>query len=176
MISNVIRFQYYHAPCGDLLLGALEGKLCLCDWVCRIHKQPVANRLQRTLHSVVYKEGEVDIIREAARQLDEYFNRKRTSFNIPLLPLGTGFQLDVWSGLLQIPYGETRSYSEFSNEINRAGAVRAVANANAANALSIFIPCHRIVGKNRRLVGYAGGLEAKRYLLNLERPDSCPSF
>lgn len=113
-------------------------------------------------------EGTSDILEEAARQLDEYFSGRRSEFSVPLLFVGTDFQKTVWKALLSIPYGQTLSYGELAARIGKPKSVRAVANANGANALSIFAPCHRVVGSDRSLTGYAGGLEAKRWLLELE--------
>lgn len=104
----------------------------------------------------------------AARQLDEYFAGCRQEFDVPLLPVGTDFQLAVWRELLTIPYGEACTYTAQAERMGMPRAVRAVAAANGQNALSLFIPCHRVVGHGGRLTGYAGGLEAKRFLLDLE--------
>jgi methylated-DNA-[protein]-cysteine S-methyltransferase len=100
--------------------------------------------------------------------MDEYFLGERKAFDIPLLMVGTEFQHSVWQGLIQIPYGTTASYLELSRNIGNEKAVRAVATANGANAISILIPCHRIIGSNGDLVGYAGGLATKKKLLELE--------
>ena len=105
---------------------------------------------------------------ETRRQLEEYFAGNRKAFSIPLHPVGTDFQLQVWKALLNIPYGATRSYKQIATSIGRPEAVRAVAGAIGANGISILIPCHRIIGSNRSLTGYAGGLEAKRMLLEIE--------
>ena len=101
-------------------------------------------------------------------QLKEYFDGKRKTFDIPLLTIGTDFQKSVWDGLIKIPYGTKASYLELSKNIGNEKAVRAVASANGANAIGILIPCHRIIGSNGDLVGYAGGLPAKKKLLELE--------
>lgn len=108
------------------------------------------------------------VIELSVAQLDEYFSGKRHDFDIPLLFAGTDFQKMVWNALLDIPYGMTVSYSEMARRIGRPEAVRAVANANGANAISIFAPCHRVIGSDRTLTGYGGGLDAKEYLLKLE--------
>ena len=108
------------------------------------------------------------VIELSVAQLDEYFSGKRHDFDIPLLFAGTDFQKVVWNALLDIPYGMTVSYSEMARRIGRPEAVRAVANANGANAISIFAPCHRVIGSDRTLTGYGGGLDAKEYLLKLE--------
>ena len=108
-------------------------------------------------------------IADAARlQLDEFFRRQRTAFDLPLLFVGTAFQKQVWTELLRIPYGTTLSYGEMAQNLGIPKAVRAVANANGANPISIIAPCHRVIGSNGTLTGYGGGLEAKRYLLELE--------
>ena len=100
--------------------------------------------------------------------MDEYFAGKRRNFTIPLLFVGTDFQKKVWNKLLEIPYGKTVSYGELARMIDMPKAVRAVANANGANAISILAPCHRVIGSDRSLTGYGGGLAAKKLLLDLE--------
>lgn len=164
---KVIQIQRYHSPCGDLMLGSLEGKLCLCDWATENHRDVVDKRLRRILQAH-FEAGTSDIIQETSRQLDEYFNGERAVFDIPLLLVGTTFQKEVWAKLLEIPYGKTLSYGELAIQLSMPKAVRAVANANGANAISILVPCHRVIGSNRSLTGYAGGLAAKKQLLDLE--------
>ena len=112
---------------------------------------------------------EITLIKKAASQLFEYLNGKRKKFDLPLLKEGTDFQISVWNELLKIPYGETRSYKDIAIAINNEKAVRAVGMANNRNKISIFIPCHRVIGSNKKLVGYGGGLEIKEFLLNLEK-------
>lgn len=165
--TNIIQIQRYHSPCGDLMLGSVEDKLCLCDWAAESHRDIVDRRLRKMLKAG-YEESTSDVIREAVRQLDEYFDGKRTVFEVPLLFVGTEFQKRVWHKLLEIPYGSTVSYGELARQLNVPKAVRAVAAANGANAISIFAPCHRVIGSNQALVGYAGGLSAKKRLLDLE--------
>lgn len=108
------------------------------------------------------------VLEETKKELDEYFAGKRHTFEIPLHPVGTVFQKQVWQALLEIPYGETRTYKEIAQKINKLKGIRAVAQAIGANGISILIPCHRVIGTNRSLTGYAGGIEAKRLLLNTE--------
>lgn len=163
-----ILVRRYCSPCGELLLGSYGDRLCLCNWVDEKHPGRVERRLQ-TLLKGVYEEGMSDVVQEAAGQLDGYFRHERTAFDVPLLTAGTDFQKKVWSMLLEIPYGETFTYGGMAERLGMPGAVRAVANANGANALSIFIPCHRIIGSDRSLTGYGGGLEAKKFLLELEK-------
>lgn len=105
----------------------------------------------------------------ARRQFEEYFAGKRRQFDLPLHPSGTPFQLEVWGALLTIPYAETVSYADIARRIRRPRAVRAVGAANGANPLSIVVPCHRVIGSHGDLVGYGGGLPAKRWLLAHER-------
>jgi AraC family transcriptional regulator of adaptative response/methylated-DNA-[protein]-cysteine methyltransferase len=102
-------------------------------------------------------------------ELDEYFSGTRTVFEVPLVYPGSPFQRRVWDGLLQIPYGETRSYEALARDIGCAGAQRAVGHANGQNRIGIVIPCHRVVNKDGRLGGYGGGLWRKQFLLDLER-------
>lgn len=158
----------YSSPCGELLLGSFADKLCLCNWTTEKHPGRIDKRLKTTLHAE-YEETQTDITIEAARQLDEYFHGGRKTFDIPLLTVGTDFQKEIWNELLAIPYGETVSYGKLSARIGKVSAVRAVANANGANAISIFIPCHRVIGSNRSLTGYGGGLDTKKFLLDLEQ-------
>jgi len=112
---------------------------------------------------------ETDLIKEAAKQLNEYFEGKRKSFELPLSPKGTDFEKEVYGALLNVRYGETKSYGDIAREISRPKAVRAVGMANSKNPIAIFIPCHRVIGKNGNLTGYAGGLHVKELLLELEK-------
>lgn len=109
------------------------------------------------------------ILAEAERQLLEYFTGKRSGFDLPLDFTGTPFQKKVWAALCDIPFGETRSYADIAREVGSPKAVRAVGSANGKNPISIVAPCHRVIGKNGRLTGFAGGLEVKEFLLGLER-------
>ena len=113
-------------------------------------------------------QGISPVITQAATQLDEYFAGKRRVFNIPLLFVGTEFQKKVWNALLHIPFGTTISYADLAQRIAMPTAVRAVANANRANALSVIVPCHRVIGADGSLTGYSGGIEVKRWLLKHE--------
>ena len=107
-------------------------------------------------------------LREAARQLGEYFAGKRQRFELPLAPDGTVFQRKVWAALQAIPYGETRSYGDIAEALGKPKAAMAVGGANGSNPLPILIPCHRVIGADGSLTGYGGGLEIKRFLLELE--------
>jgi len=113
-------------------------------------------------------EGQPEIIKEAILQLNEYFVGDRTVFELPLAPEGTDFQLEVWNLLKEIPYGATTTYSKLSHNLGNPKAVRAIGKANGQNPIPIIIPCHRVIGANDTLVGYAGGIEIKRRLLQHE--------
>ena len=115
---------------------------------------------------------ETELIKEAFKQLKEYFQGNRKFFELPLEPSGTEFQRKCWKALLEIPYGHTRSYGEIAKRIGNPKASRAVGLSNNRNPISIFIPCHRVIGANGKLVGYAGGLNVKEYLLNLEKQNA----
>ena len=162
-----ININYHKTPIGEVIIGSYEGKLCMLDFRYRKKRDTIDNRIQTNLKAT-YKEYEDDIIRQTKIQLQEYFNMTRKVFDIPLLLVGSTFQKSVWNELLKIPYGTTASYLELSKNIGNEKAVRAVANANGANAIGIIIPCHRIIGSNGKLTGYAGGLDKKKKLLELE--------
>lgn len=108
------------------------------------------------------------LLKEATAQLKEYFEGKRKTFDLPLTMQGTDFQTSVWKALIEIPYGETKYYSQIAQEIGNPKAARAIGLANNKNRIPILIPCHRVIGKNGALVGYAGGMEIKEILLQLE--------
>ena len=113
--------------------------------------------------------NETELLKETITQLEEYFRGVRNDFDLPLEPNGTEFQRRVWKSLIEIPYGETRSYSEIAKAIGNEKACRAVGMANNKNPIPIIIPCHRVIGVNGKLVGYAGGLDVKEKLLKLEK-------
>ena len=161
----------YEAPCGTLLLGSFGDRLCLCDWQTEKHREHVDHRLCRLLDAK-FEEGSSEVLDRTINQLDEYFKGNRREFNIPLQFVGTEFQKKVWQALLAIPYGKTVSYGEIARWIGMPKAVRAVANANGANSMSILAPCHRVIGSDHSLTGYGGGLAVKEYLLKLESQDS----
>lgn len=117
---------------------------------------------------------ETPLLRQTANQLDEYFQGSRRAFNVPISPQGTDFEQTVWKALQTIPQGETRSYGDIARQIGRPSACRAVGHANNRNPISIIIPCHRVIGANGKLTGYAGGLTIKQYLLELEQGAVAP--
>lgn len=115
---------------------------------------------------------ETPLLKRAARELSEYFAGARREFDLPLRPEGTPFQRTVWASLLDIPYGETRSYGDVARAIAKPNAARAVGQANHNNPIAILIPCHRVIGQNGALTGYGGGIAIKRALLGIENPSA----
>ena len=164
----MICIQYYNSPCGELVLASMGDELCLCDW----NGMPCAERnlcrIGRYVNEDFRKETS-PVIEQTKRQLDDYFAGNRKEFDIQLHTFGTDFQNRVWKALLDIPYGKTRTYMEIAKSIGNAKGVRAVAQAIGANSLDIIVPCHRVIGSNHSLTGFAGGLDKKRFLLELER-------
>jgi len=158
-----MRYVYFYntgiKELGTLGIGACEDKITDLFFEYEIEN------VKKNKNYVI---KETPLIKKAASQLFEYLNGKRMEFDLPLLKDGTDFQISVWNELLKIPYGETRSYKDIAVAINNEKAVRAVGMANNRNKISIFIPCHRVIGSNKKLVGYGGGLEIKEFLLNLE--------
>lgn len=122
----------------------------------------------QTVKPKAYELSETPLLHQAYLQLEEYLTGRRTIFELPLRPEGTPFQQLVWQALLTIPYGQVRTYAQIAGQIGRPKACRAVGLANGRNPISIFIPCHRVIGANGTLTGYAGGLDMKKKLLDLE--------
>ncbi len=154
-------------PLGPMLAGAAEEGICLLEFIDRRMLETQLARLRKLLGAEVVP-GPSRHFEALNRQIEEYFAGKRKEFDLPLVLPGTSFQQEVWRGLREIPYGETRSYQEQAGLLGRPQAVRAVARANGENRIAIVIPCHRVVGKDGKLRGYGGGLWRKRYLLDHE--------
>lgn len=184
-MSSKVIIQEFDIPVGEILLGALGNQLCLCDWKCNKHRSQNDNRIKRLLgvgyesitpiyNKVVdssfnkVRDSSFLTIQRASQELREYVSGERKSFDVPLLMVGTDFQKRVWQALMSIPYGSIVSYMDIARRIGNPKSVRAVAQAIGSNPISILVPCHRVVGCNGRLTGYAGGVEAKRFLLQLE--------
>lgn len=154
-------------PLGLMVAGAVEEGICLLEFTDRRMLNTEYKDLVRLLKTDI-QEGENKHIKTVRRQLSEYFEGKRKEFTVPLVTPGTGFQQTVWKELQKIPFGSTRSYQEQAVAVNKPDAVRAVANANGMNRISIIIPCHRVIGSDGHLTGYGGGLKRKRWLLDHE--------
>jgi len=148
------------SPVGRLTLVAGENGLAAILWE---KDDPKRVRL-----NIVKQASDHPVLRETERQLGEYFAGQRTRFSVPLDFQGTDFQKQVWRALLTIPFGQTRSYAQIARQLNNPRAVRAVGAANGRNPISIIAPCHRVIGTNGKLTGFAGGLKAKAHLLALE--------
>lgn len=164
---NQIKIYTHKCIVGELLIGTFENKICLLDYKYRKMRDAIDKRISNGLGAEYIFEIE-PLHLTCIEQLNEYFRGERKEFDLPLLVVGTDFQKKVWEKLLTINYGETKSYLELAKSIDNEKIVRAVANANCANAISIIIPCHRIIGSNGELTGYAGGLNSKRLLLEIE--------
>lgn len=154
-------FKTIRSPVGELTLVADTNGLAAILWE---NDRPGRVRL-----GPLVADAEHPILVETERQLGEYFAGKRRTFDVPLSFSGSDFQTRVWRALLTIPFGETRSYGEIARQVGKPGASRAVGAANGRNPISIVAPCHRVVGSTGKLTGFAGGLDAKTYLLDLER-------
>lgn len=166
-MNDVICTKVYDSPCGKLVLGSIGDRLCLCDWLDSKRRERNDKRLMRAFNAKM-KEGVSDVLNLATTELDEYFAGHRKSFSVPFLLAGTEFQTSVWQALCEISFGATTTYLEIADRIGNRKGVRAVAQAIGSNVISIIVPCHRVIGANGNLTGYAGGLEAKKMLLKLE--------
>ncbi|MDO5096624.1 MAG: methylated-DNA--[protein]-cysteine S-methyltransferase [Peptostreptococcaceae bacterium] len=144
----------YPSPVGELFIAEDDEGICCISF----YELDILNIPKK----------ETSLIKRTAKQLQEYFAGKRKQFDIPLSTHGTDFQQKVWHTLQQIPYGETQCYEQIAKSAGNPKACRAVGSANNKNPISILIPCHRVIGKNGKLVGYGGGLDIKEFLLNLE--------
>ncbi len=167
-----VSIQYFKSPFGELILGSFGDELCVCDWRYRKMRAEIDERICKGL-SAEYREEHSPVVEQAILQLNEYFQKSRKVFELPFLLVGTEFQKQVWDELQKIPFGQTITYLGLSRRLGNERAIRAVAAANGANAISIIVPCHRVIGSKGELTGYAGGLLAKRKLLELEgsQPD-----
>ena len=145
-------------PLGKVVAGSNEGGICLLEFADRNNKVPEAD--------IVVAENVH--LKKLRKELDEYFKGKRKDFTVPLTPAGTSFRKEVWLTLGKIPFGSTISYSDVAMRLGNPLSVRAVANANSKNPVAIIIPCHRVIGENGNLTGYAGGLWRKKWLIEHE--------
>ncbi len=165
---TVIRTERIATPLGAMLAGATEDGICLLEFIDSDRIERQLRRVQKLFRAELIT-GTNPHLNALSIQLEQYFAGSRKEFDLVVVALGTPFQQAVWKELVKIPYGKTISYKEEAERIGRPTAVRAVARANGANPISIVIPCHRVIGKNGKLVGYGGGLGRKQWLLDLER-------
>ena len=159
-------YRIHNSPVGRLTLVGSDDGLAAILWE--------NDRPGRVRIAVETEDAMHPVLAETGRQLDEYFDGRRKEFALPLDMAGTAFQRKVWNALLTIPFGETRSYKDVARQIGTPDAVRAVGAANGRNPVSIVTPCHRVVGSTGRLTGFAGGLDVKARLLELERSGDRP--
>lgn len=153
MFPNDAVYEKLDSPVGELTLVASSDGLHAIQW---------------SLEHDLDRDRKHPVLRDARAQLEEYFDRKRTSFDLPLAPTGTPFQLRAWRALSRIPFGKTISYQEQARQLGDRKKARAVGMANGRNPIAIVVPCHRVIGKNGSLTGFGGGLDVKKFLLELE--------
>ncbi len=166
--GNVILISRLTTPIGPMFICSTEKGICLLEFTNRKMLETQFKNLQKRLNTKIIA-GENKFIVQAKKEIKEYFEGKRKIFNVKLDYPGTEFQKSVWEALLKIPYGKTISYQAQAKSIGNEKAVRAVANANGNNRISIIIPCHRVIGSNGKLTGYGGGIERKKWLLDFEK-------
>lgn len=165
--QQVVTVTRILTPLGPMFAGATDKGICLLEFTDRRMLESQIQRLSKLLKAQ-FVPGEHPLFKSLNQELQDYFEGKLKQFKVPLDLPGTDFQQQVWRALLQIPYGETRSYQAQAEHIGNPAAVRAVAKANGDNRIGIIIPCHRVIGKNGQLTGYGGGLWRKQRLLELE--------
>ncbi|RED97971.1 methylated-DNA--[protein]-cysteine S-methyltransferase [Marinoscillum furvescens] len=156
-----------HTPLGDMVAGAVDSGICLLEFHDRRMLPTQEKRITSLLKSKL-QEGHHPHFDTLRNQLAEYFEQKRTQFDVPITYPGSAFQQKVWQSLLKIPYGKVHSYAQQSELLGDKKAIRAMAKANGDNRLAILIPCHRVIGSDGSLVGYGGKLWRKKALLELE--------
>lgn len=159
--------EYFKIGSYHFVAATYQQQLCMFDYQYRKQAAQIERRLQQQLGAII-REQSCNTNLQAGQQMEQYLLGQRQQFDLPLLLVGTSFQKLVWQQLLQIPYGETTSYAQLADSIGESKAIRAVGAANGANALAIIVPCHRVLGSDGSLTGYAGGLALKRKLLKLE--------
>lgn len=166
--KNIILISRLTTPLGPMFVCATELGVCLLEFVDRRMLETEFNDIQRLLNAKIIA-GENQHIKQVKQELDEYFQGRRKVFDVALDSPGTDFQRSVWQCLQSIPYGETTTYQRQAERLDRPMAIRAIGSANGMNRVAIIVPCHRVIGKDGSLVGYGGGLERKRWLIEHER-------
>lgn len=166
--QKIIDLKRIETPIGTMYAAATAEGICMLEFTDRKMLETEFKDLAKSLNAIIIQ-GENPHFIPLEKELAEYFLGKRTEFTVPLSPVGTDFQKSVWKVLMKIPYGETWNYKKQSEVLGDAKKVRAVANANGMNKISILIPCHRVIGSNGTLTGYGGGIWRKQKLLELEK-------
>lgn len=159
--------KHIQTPLGTMYGGATDLGVCFIEFIDRVHLDAELARLGRELQAEIAP-GENEHLLQLEKELQEYFDKKRTEFTVPLHLTGTDFQKSVWETLIEIPYGKTWTYKQQAIKMDKLPAIRAVAASNGQNKHAILIPCHRVIGSNGQLTGYAAGLSKKEWLLKFE--------
>lgn len=171
-MQKQIEIQYHKTNVGEFVIGSIEHSICLLDYRWRKSRSSIDRRLKSKFNATFIEQNN-SLLEKVKNQIDRYLNADLKKFEFPMSLAGSDFQKSVWKSLKTIPYGETRSYLQLTEILGISGhSVRAVANANGANAIALAIPCHRIIGSDGSLVGYAGGLQTKNRLLGIEKRNS----
>lgn len=168
MSLQQINIQFYKTQAAEFILGSFNNKLCLLDYKYRKMRQVLNTRICHTLNAE-FIEQEDKVLSQTKAQIDEYFMGERSEFDIPLLMVGSEFEKLVWKSLLNIPYGQTTTYSALLGNLDHDNTLQSVIKANGANSLALIVPCHRVLDDNGGLLGYGGGLPLKLKLLTLEQ-------
>ncbi len=166
--SNIILISRLTTPLGPMFMCATENGICLLEFVDRRMLETEFKDLQKLLKAQIIA-GENEPIKQAKKEIAEYFEGERKTFDVKLITPGTEFQNSVWKVLQEIEYGKTVSYQQQAVKIQNPKAIRAVASANGNNRISIIVPCHRVIGKDGTMTGYGGGIERKKWLIEHER-------
>ncbi|MFS4446905.1 bifunctional transcriptional activator/DNA repair enzyme AdaA [Maribacter sp. 2307UL18-2] len=172
--DHIILISRLTTPIGPMFICATDIGICLLEFVDRRMLETEFKDLQRLLKARIIT-GENEHIKQAKNEISEYFNGQRKVFDVKVHTPGTDFQNSVWNSLIKIPFGETSTYKQQAERIEKPKAIRAVASANGCNRIAILVPCHRVIGSNGKLTGYGGGMERKRWLLDHEREKACTS-
>ncbi|RAJ31810.1 AraC family transcriptional regulator of adaptative response/methylated-DNA-[protein]-cysteine methyltransferase [Pedobacter cryoconitis] len=169
--TSIITTTEISTPLGPMLAGATEQGVCLLEFINRIRLEKEIIDLQKLLNAVM-QPGQNPHLVQLENELAEYFEGKRKVFSVPLHTPGNEFAQTVWQTLQEIPYGQTCSYKQQADKMNNPKAIRAIASTNGRNRLAIIIPCHRVIGSDGSMTGYAAGVEKKKWLLKFERNNS----
>ncbi|KAB2878317.1 methylated-DNA--[protein]-cysteine S-methyltransferase [bacterium] len=164
----MIIYKIIKSPLGDMVLGSIADKICFLEFYLPERYKEMSGKI-RKVFDAEWVEGTNDVIEQAEKELQEYFSGKRKNFTVPLDLRGSEFEIKIWEQLQKIPYGHVCSYGDIAKKINNPKSVRAVGGANHNNPVAIIVPCHRVIGKNGSLVGYGGGIDKKKLLIELER-------
>lgn len=173
--TRVVNIARFTTPIGPMFACAGDTGVCLLEFTDRRMLETEFNDIRKRLNCVILP-GQNDCLEQVQKEIAEYFSGKRQRFTVPLQTPGTLFQQSVWKILMDIPYGETRSYKQQAVALGNTNAVRAVASANGHNRIAIIIPCHRVIGSDGSLTGYGGGLHRKKWLLEFEKSNRIGSI